>query len=160
MTLKIKHSTGSIKNIHFLRIPTGEDLVSSIFALCEHAKINTAVLVSCVGSLKKATFQWSKYSPETLRKSVRTDPFILDGPIELLSAQGLVGIDTETQEPINHFHVTLCDQEGKTYGGHITMGGNIVHSTMDVVLLEIDKINLRTTYDPSVELKLIEGFND
>lgn len=160
MEEKIKHSTGSIKGIHLLRIPTGEDLVSSIFALCENENIQTAVLVSCVGSLKKATFQWSKFSSETLRKSIRTDPIILEGPIELLNAQGLVGIDKETQRIINHFHITLCDQEGKTYGGHITMGGNIVHSTMDVVLLEVDKIYLKTIYDPSVELNLIEGFND
>lgn len=157
MEIKVAQSHG--QRMFLFRIPMGLDLVSSILKVCKNNEIQTAVISSCIGSLKVANFQWSVPSNETLRGSVRTPLFTLEGPIELLSAQGLVGYDHVYEKALYHIHVTLCDRDDKVYGGHVSEGGNIVHSTMDVVLIEAEGVKLQLFDDPKVGLSLITPTN-
>lgn len=150
---------GRIKRIITSRISTGTDLLEGLHKICDQNEVKTAVLVSCVGSLRRAEFSWSKHSTETKRRSIRTEPIIIEGPTEVLNAQGLMGIDRVTNDFIYHLHVTLCDQEGGIHGGHIFCGGNLVHSTMDVVLLDIEGVDIFTKFDDEIELNLINTEN-
>ena len=152
-------SIGSCGRILVFRIPTGDDLVQSILKHCSINCLNSGVLISCVGSLKQARYQWTKASTKTLRGSERSDLVSVQGPVELLSAHGMLGVDSPNGEMTGHFHATFCDEEGKMFGGHITEGGNIVHSTMDVVILEIAGIELARIYDPAIELPILMSKN-
>jgi predicted DNA-binding protein with PD1-like motif len=136
------------------RILPGSDLVSGLIEICKTAEIRTGLVTVCVGSLRRAQFQWSVPSDETRRGSERSRPIILEGPIEFLSGQGIIG-RTEGDEFVTHLHGTLCDKNGRVFGGHFFVGGNYVHSTMDVVMIEAKDVAYSAQHDPEIELTVL-----
>jgi predicted DNA-binding protein with PD1-like motif len=154
MTVRVTTAHGTIGDVIVARILPATDLISGILETCRITGIETGVITSCVGSLKRAQFHWSIPSTKTKRGSKRTEPIILEGPIELLNGQGLIG-KAQGEEYLVHFHATLCDKEGKVYGGHLFEGGNLVHSTMDVVIVELQGIHLEPFYDQEIDLTVV-----
>jgi predicted DNA-binding protein with PD1-like motif len=136
------------------RILPGSDLVSGLMKICRTADIKTGFVVVCIGSLRRAEYHWSIPSDETKRGSERSGPIILEGPIEFLSGQGIIA-RTEDDEFVTHLHGTLCDKNGRVFGGHFFVGGNYVHSTMDVMVMEANDIACGTQYDPEIDLTVL-----
>lgn len=120
-----------------MRLRPGQDLQEQIFAFAKAQDLQAAAIVTCVGSLKKATVRFANQPGGTSLEG---------GPFEIVS---LVG--TFTREG-GHLHISLSDGKGQTLGGHL-MPGSAIFTTAEIVLVELDGLtfarekDIETTYD-------------
>ncbi|BAD84754.1 hypothetical protein, conserved, DUF296 family [Thermococcus kodakarensis KOD1] len=95
------------------RVPAGEDLLEAINRSAESRGIKTGVVMG-IGSLRNPVVGY--YSEEEKRyRSIE-----LSGTFELLSLNG--NISLKDGKPFAHLHVTLGDEEGRVFGGHLIRG--------------------------------------
>lgn len=99
------------------RVPSGEDLLEAINRFAEGKGIKTGVVMG-IGSLRNPVVGY--YSEEEKRyMSIE-----LSGTFELLSLNG--NISLKEGKPFAHLHVTLGDEEGRVFGGHLIRGNAFV----------------------------------
>ncbi|KAJ8270958.1 hypothetical protein GJAV_G00121190 [Gymnothorax javanicus] len=108
--------------VHALRVGPGEELLGSLTAFVEERKMKAPFIITCVGSVTKATIRLANATAE------HSEELHLRGTFEIVS---LVG--TLNREP--HLHVCLADRDGRTVGGHV-MGDLEVFTTAEVVVGE------------------------
>lgn len=135
------------------RLQRDTDLIGGIIEICRQGGMETASIQTAIGSLRWAEISWATPSAKTKRGSERRPPLRIDGPVEFLSGQGLVCLENP-EKPVIHLHGTLCDPSGRVWGGHFFPGGNPVHSTMDIVLAEMEGARMSWEYDPEIDLEL------
>lgn len=99
------------------RLQPDKEVYSEIQALVEEYKIQAAVILSLVGSLKQATLRYANQEKGTQ----------LTGPLEIVSATGTLGVSGL------HIHASVADKSGQTFGGHLVKG-NLVYTTCEIVV--------------------------
>jgi predicted DNA-binding protein with PD1-like motif len=104
-------------SVHVLRLQPGRDLKRALDELAESERIRAGIVLTCVGSLKRAV----------LRLADGIDVTELEQPFEILSLVGTVS------EAGSHLHVGLADALGTTIGGHLKEG-SIVHTTAEIAI--------------------------
>jgi predicted DNA-binding protein with PD1-like motif len=114
------------------RLQPNMDLRSALQAECRRVGISSGAIVTCVGSLKRATLRLAGADIIETR----------EGPFEICS---LVG--TLTPDGV-HFHISLADAHGQMWGGHLCEGSPI-HTTAEIVILDLSDQLLRRTFDPN-----------
>jgi predicted DNA-binding protein with PD1-like motif len=98
------------------RLPHGADLLAELTAFAA-AKGIRAARVEAIGAVKCARTGFydqaaKKYGYHQFAK-----------PMELLALVGNVSVKAEAPEaPFVHAHVTLSDEEGRAFGGHLAEG--------------------------------------
>ena len=102
------------------RLKPDQEIFQSIEAICISNHIEAGVILSMVGSVKKAQ----------LRFANQEQPAAIDGPHEIVSATGTVA------KSGCHIHIALSDSTGTTTGGHLVPGA-IVYTTVELVILDI-----------------------
>jgi uncharacterized protein len=117
-------------NTHVFRLLPHEDLRSGIENWCNEHDLLGAAMVTCVGSLRIAS----------LRMAGGTEVITREGPFEIVS---LVGTWTRMG---GHFHISLADNQGILWGGHLYYGSK-VYTTAEIVLIDIGKHNPTRTLD-------------
>lgn len=142
---------GSAGRLIQARIQRDTDLLTGIIEACRQQKVETGIIISCIGSLRRAEISWA-VPADTKRGSSRTAPVPIPGPIEFISGQGMVCALQE--RPVIHFHGTLVDQWGRAWAGHFFQGGNPVHSTMDVTIQELLGVGMQWYHDPEIDLEI------
>jgi len=115
---------------HALRLQPGADLRASLEAHAQAVPLLAAGVVSAVGSLTIARIRMA--GAEEIRE--RT------GPFEILSLSGTVGAEGA------HLHIMVSDGEGACLGGHLCPG-SIVHTTAELVLLELPGLRFAREHD-------------
>jgi len=136
------------------RILRDTNLVTGIIEICRESKIITGSVEIAIGSLRYAEISWAVPSNKTKRGSERTKPMRIEGPLEFVAGQGLVCL-ADQAKPVIHFHGVVCDPKGRAWGGHFLLeGDNPVHSTMDIVINEIDGGYMAWEYDEEIDLEL------
>ncbi|MDD5007210.1 MAG: DNA-binding protein [Syntrophorhabdaceae bacterium] len=140
------------------RVLPGHDFIKGIEDAFRVSGFTSGNLVSCVGSLRQASFIYIKSKPGGLMDAGYDGPTILEGPLELLSMQGPIVM--EGDEVFYHFHGVVADQNGMALGGHFyregTMladgqrlkGGNKVLATVDFTVLAHEGARLSRKIDP------------
>jgi len=83
-----------------------------------------------------------------------SDPINLDGPLELLSAQGTIGQE-QNGDLFIHMHGLLSDQDGNVHGGHLIKGENPVLITCEIMISAVEGVRIKRRYDPETEMKLL-----
>ena len=94
-----------------VRLDRGDEIVSSLKTLAAKEKITFACVsgIGAVGSVKAGYF-------DTKEKCFKS--FDLTGDLEAVSFAGNINImDGETY---THFHISVADESGKVYGGHLS----------------------------------------
>ncbi|XP_014191501.1 bifunctional protein GlmU [Haplochromis burtoni] len=114
---------GSALQVHAIRVRPGQELLGTLQAFVEEKRLRAPFIVTCVGSLTKATLRLANDTATKTNEVVH-----LSGPFEIVS---LVG----TLNPDAHIHISLSDFEGKTVGGHV-LGDLEVFTTAEVVIGE------------------------
>jgi uncharacterized protein len=104
-----------------LRLRPGQDLKKEIMAFAKANDIKAGYIITCVGSLKKAT----------LRLANQPEATVWNDKFEIVS---LVG--TLSSESGAHLHASISDGTGKTIGGHL-MDDNLVYTTAEIVIGEV-----------------------
>lgn len=122
--------------IFVLRLGPDKDLKKEIIAFAKTHHIRAGYIITCVGSLKKASLRLADQSIAT----TWTQKF------EILS---LVG--TLTEDSGVHLHLSISDSKGNTMGGHL-LDDNLIYTTAEIVIGEaldlkfIREIDNQTTF--------------
>lgn len=126
------------------RLDIGDDIVSKVMEITEKENIKLAT-VSAIGAINDLTIGIFKPSDKKYYENHFKDDF------ELLSLQG--NISTMNNEPYVHLHITVGDEEGNAFGGHLNKA--IISVTgelfIDIIDGEIDR-----TVDPKTTLNIFK----
>ena len=129
MTLSAQTSTVPPK-IHALRLRPGDDLKIKIAEFVKEKKIQAGYIITCVGSLSKATLRLSnKNETQTWKES-----------FEITALTGTLSPDG------NHLHMSVANKEGVTIGGHL-MDGSIVFTTAEIIIGEAPDLSFKREFD-------------
>jgi hypothetical protein len=98
------------------RLPKGADLLGALEEQCRTHQI-TLGEVRAIGAVARARLGY-------YNQARRQYEFIdLDRPLEILTLTGNVSL--KDGKPMVHAHVTLADEEGRAFGGHLAEGAPV-----------------------------------
>ena len=151
--VRVKVVPSQSGRVAVIRLQRDTDLVEGLIEACRQAGFEMACVQMMIGSLRKASISWTKPSDKTKRGSERTPAQPVPGPVELITGQAEICL-SDPKRPVFHVHGVVTDPDGKAWGGHFFLGGNPVHSTVDVVMTEIIGAQMRWQYDEEIDLEL------
>jgi predicted DNA-binding protein with PD1-like motif len=128
------------------------DLLEGIKELAKRERVQTGVILSAVGALKKAIFRNLKVLPPDLKVEEHHRIYLeLEQPMEIVSLTGWMGIKEDGEVEV-HAHLsasTVIQDQVTTLGGHLTSG--IITSIKVVVVIGvIEESNIRAGLDPRI----------
>nr|XP_033795654.1 bifunctional protein GlmU-like [Geotrypetes seraphini] len=118
-----KQDGPSALSVYALRLGPGEEIVTSLFKFVEDKKLKAPFIITCVGSVTKATLRLAHATAQNTNEVIH-----LNGRFEIVS---LVG----TLNEMAHLHISLSDDKGKTIGGHV-ISDLEVFTTAEIVIGE------------------------
>lgn len=142
----------NIKRVVVGRIPKDIDLITGIKEVCKSYGIKHGYLASMIGSLKVGRFIYAILHEDSKIGIKYSEPVHLDGPLEILASQGIIGIEDSGDLSV-HLHMLVGDKHMRVFGGHIIEGGNDVLATAEIVIHEIDNAEFHRGLDEET------GFN-
>jgi len=126
----------------FARLFEGEDLLEAITQTAKKGKIK-AGFFTLIGTLKKAEmgfFHKGQYQPIEMTE-----------PLEIVSCMGNISI--KEKAILVHAHITVSNQKGQVFGGHV-LPGCIIAATGELVLTEAVDVELQRKLDEKTQLYL------
>ncbi len=124
---------------HPIRLKPGADLKGALADYARNNNLTSAAIVTCVGSLAEVN----------LRLASAKEYYQQINNYEIVS---LVGTLANTGL---HLHISLADANGKVIGGHL-MDGNIIHTTAEIVIVELMNYQFKREYEPITGYKELE----
>ena len=126
------------------------DLLEGIQELAKKERVQTGIILSAVGALKKATFRNLKVLPLDLKVEKHHRLYLeLEQPMEIVSLTGWMATREDGEIEV-HAHLsasTVVQDQVTTLGGHLTSG--IITSLKVVVVIGvIEESNIRAGLDP------------
>ncbi len=126
------------------------DLLKGIEELVKREHIQTGVILSGIGALKRATFRNLKRLPPDLKVENRDRLYLdLEQPMEIVSLTGWIA-RREDGSPEIHAHFsasTVINDQVVTLGGHLT-SGTITSVKVVVFIGVLEKSNIEADLDP------------
>lgn len=104
-------------------VEKGEDLLPLLQQFCIENQVKFASITG-IGAVTKATF--GIYD----QKNKKYNKITMEKELEILSLNGNVSI--HEYKPMIHAHITLSDNEGKAFGGHL-MSPTLVFSSEIII---------------------------
>lgn len=114
-------AVASNARFYTIRLLPGTDVVQELLAFVERKGIKAAAIVSSVGSLSEAH----------LRFANRKEGTLLKGDFEAICLSGTV------ESGGRHLHLSIADEDGRMWGGHMMKSGSITRTTMEIVIMEL-----------------------
>ena len=112
------------------RLHPGQDLREEIDKFVKEKNILAGVIVTCVGRLDKVVLRMA---------GAKTTKHI-KGVLEIISLGGTL------ESGNSHLHISISDEEGKVFGGHLKIG-SMVGVTAEVVIGELDGVKFSRKFD-------------
>ena len=136
------------------------DLLHGIEELAKREKVQTGVILSAVGALKKAIFRNLKTLPPNLKIEKQHRLYLeLEQPLEIVSLTGWMATKEDSDLEI-HAHLsasTVIQDQIITLGGHLTPG--VITSVKVVIVIGvIEESNIRAGLDSrinQIDVKLL-----
>lgn len=150
------YQQGSLSKVVMIRLHPGKDLIEGITEVCMTHGLKSGVITSCIGSLQRASFFTAVPLPNKMGAGYG-DPVVMEGPLELVSAQGTIGLDAEANLLI-HMHGALGDGRGNLYGGHLIRGKCPILITCEVMIAFLEGVRALQRHDPETDMKLLGFF--
>lgn len=147
--MNIEMAEGTLGRVVTFRLKPGTDVLLGLTELCRQKGIRNGVIVSAIGSLDNVQFCDPIVIPESKAGYGYGRTLHLAGPIELLSASGLICHDGDALSL--HIHIDLSDANGNAYGGHLVEGTTVL-LTLDGVIAEINGIDMGRQYSEELEV--------
>ncbi len=143
---------GRIDRIVMGKLGMNIDLLEGVEELVKREKVQTGVILSAVGALKKATFRNLKVLPPDLKVEKHHRLYLdLEQPMEIVSLTGWMATEKDGRLEV-HAHLsasTVMGNQVVTFGGHLTPG--IITSIKVVVVIGvIEESNIRAGLDPRI----------
>jgi predicted DNA-binding protein with PD1-like motif len=128
---------------HILKPPFGSDLLKGLEDFVRAEGINLAWL-SGVGAVSRATI---RYYDQPKQEWIDLE---FDRRLEVAGMTGNVSL--MNGEPIVHVHITLADEDGRCYGGHL--GHNTLVFNLEILLTTLNGPAVTRKLDPQTGLTL------
>lgn len=128
------------------------DLLEGIREMVKKEKIQTGVILSAVGALKKAVFRNLKILPSNLKVEDRHRLYLeLEQPLEIVSLTGWMATKEDGEIEIHaHFSAsTVMEDKIVTLGGHLTPG-TLTSVKVVIVIGVIENSNIKAALDPRI----------
>ncbi|SMB96525.1 protein of unknown function DUF296 [Hymenobacter roseosalivarius DSM 11622] len=116
---------------YVLRLTPGQDVRQQLLASVQAHQIQAATMVTGVGSLTTVRLRLANQAEATEYK----------GHFEVVSLVGTLSVNG------SHLHLAVADSTGRTIGGHL-VDGNLVYTTMELVIGVLEKLDFRREPDP------------
>ena len=129
-------------NEYLIRLIRGEDVNESIAKFCWQLKIGNAKITG-IGSIENITL--AHYRVDTKKYKEK----IFNGIFELTSLIGTVAVFDK--KPLVHSHITISDEEMRSFGGHLVRGK--VSATVEITLVVFDSSH-KKSHNEEIGLKL------
>lgn len=126
MQSQIQNSFSSNIIGHVFRLMPGQDLYQEIEKYVKDKQIKAGFIMTCVGSLQQIN----------IRLANATDFLKENKHYEITSLVGCISCNDRM-----HLHISISDEFGKTFGGHLGKEGNLVFTTAEIVIGELPQIN-------------------
>lgn len=141
---------GRLDRIVMGKLRMDVDLLEGIEELVKKERIQTGVILSGIGALKKATFRNLKVLPPDLKVEKHHRLYLeLEQPMEIVSLTGWIAT-RENGEPEIHAHFSasaVINDQVATLGGHLTPG-TITSVKVVIVIGLIEDTDIRAGLDP------------
>jgi len=121
------------------RLKKGNDLKKTIEDICLKKNIDSAVVLSSVGSLKSLTIRLAGAKRNLTCKE----------DLEIISLNGTISKGEA------HLHISVSDEIGNVFGGHLKEG-TIVNTTCELVLGILEEYETSRSMDNKTGYKEIE----
>ncbi len=132
------------QNHYIIRLDRGEDIVTKLKELADKEQIKLATLngLGACGKVTAGLF-------DTVKKMYQSYTF--KGDLEIVSLGGT--ITTRNGETYTHFHISISDENGNVYGGHLNEA--IISGTGELVLTVIEGI-VEREFSEEIGLNLLK----
>lgn len=128
-------TTNSYGRTIIIHLGKGEKILESLTAELKRLDVRYGILVSAIGSLRKACLHVI-----TNTEDISVNKYItIEKPIELGAAQGLI-IDGEP-----HFHINISEPDG-VYAGHLEEGCEVQYLA-EFAILELKDLDITRKTD-------------
>lgn len=125
------------------RLEHNADLLEEITTICKTENIGLG-RIEAIGAVKRARLGYYD------QKRFEYQYFTLDSALEITSLLGNISIKDD--EPMVHAHMTVADENGKTYGGHLAPGTIIF--ACEVVIQTLKGPRFERGFDAQTRLPL------
>jgi predicted DNA-binding protein with PD1-like motif len=144
---------GRMNRIVMGKLRMDVDLLEGIKELAKREEVQTGIILSAVGALKKAIFRNLKVLPPDLKVENHHRLYLeLEQPMEIVSLTGWMATKEDGDLEV-HAHLsasTVIQNQVITLGGHLTPG--IITSIKVVVVIGvIEESNIRAGLDPRID---------
>ncbi len=109
---------------HVFRLLPDMNLYTELTNYVRANKIKAACILSCVGSLKEINIRLASGKTFLSKKE----------NFEIVSLVGCIS------EQRNHIHISLSDEKGNAFGGHLMPENNLVYTTAEIVIGEFPQL--------------------
>ncbi len=143
---------GRMDRIVMGRLKMDVDLLEGIQELVRKEAIQTGVILSGIGALKKASFRNLKILPPDLKVEKHHRLYLeLERPLEIVSLTGWIATKDDGNIEVHaHFSAsTVLEDQVVTLGGHLIPGA-ITSLKVVVVLGVIEESNIRAGLDARI----------
>ena len=142
--------SGRMNRIVMGRLKMNVDLLRGITEMAKNEGVQTGVILSAVGALKKAVFRNLKVLPADLKVEKHHRLYLdLEQPMEIVSLTGWIATREDGEVEV-HAHLsasTVMGDQVTTLGGHLTSG--VITSVKVVVVIGvIEESNIGAGLDP------------
>ena len=131
------------KSVYMGRLPHGSDLLDELTKICTDLAIKCG-RIEAIGAAQKACIGY--YDQKLRGYKFNT----LDTGLEILNLSGNVSLKDGV--PMVHAHITLADDKGRVFGGHLASGTIIF--ACECVIEKFDGQAFRRIYDEETGLVL------
>jgi hypothetical protein len=136
---------GRLGEVITLRLDQGEDVLGALEAVARERDLHTGIVLSGIGTLDQACLH---HITHTGYPSI--DQFVqYNGPIELLSVQGLIADYTP------HLHTCLSIKE-QTYLGHLEPGCRVLYLA-EIAVARLEGVRLQRVANPDTGIKQLRA---
>jgi len=126
----------------FARLFENEDILETTTKVAEKTKVSTGFFF-LIGTLKKANLGFFR--------SGQYETTEMNQPLEIVSCLG--NISTKENKTFAHAHISVSDEKGRVFGGHV-MPGCSIGDAGELALMEAKGIRLPRKFDEKTKLYL------
>lgn len=139
------------------RLLPGTDLIRGVETICRDHGVKRGAVVSGIGSLERGEFVYAVPDRNSRFGIKYSDPVRVEGPLELISCQGMIG-QTPEGRMITHLHGLLSATDMTVRGGHLLENGNPVLVTVEVMIHEIKDVRVIKEMDEETGFPLFKFY--
>ena len=143
---------GRINRIVMGKLGMDIDLLEGIEGIVKHEGIQTGVILSGIGALKKATFRNLKILPPDFKVEKHHRLYLeWEQPMEIVSLTGWIATREDGKAEVHaHFSAsTVMEDRVVTLGGHL-ISGTLTSLKVVIVIGVIEETNIKAGLDPRI----------